>query len=490
MAELDLLLVNPGGTKTRAYQELSEGYSAIEPPFWAALTAGFIKKRGYNVSILDSNAENITNKESAERIARYDPKIVNIVVYGQHPSASTQLMTSVGNLCKEIKSINPEQKIILSGLHPSSLPERTLDEESCDYVCQGEGFNTLAGLLKGDGLEEIPGLWFRQNGEVRGNPRARNIENLTEELDDVAWDLLQLKEGKYRAHNWQSFGDFQNRDKYASLSTSLGCFGKCSFCSVNQLFGERKMRFWSPEWVANQIEELYSNHGVKNIKIIDEIFIFDQKHYLKIADKLIERGLGDKLNIWAYSRVDTLKEEHLDKLRMAGLKWISFGFESGNEGILKETHKGNFTRKDMVHMSRKVQKADISIISNYMFGFSNDNLETMQQTLDLALEQNCEFANFYSAIAWPGSELYSKSIELGISFPNKWEDYAQHAFGFIPLPTRYLSPQEVLRFRDHAFDTYFKNKDYLNMIEKKFGNETRMHIEGMTKINLKRKVIQ
>ena len=102
----DILFVNVGGTKKKVYQDLSKDYSAIEPPFWAALTAGFIRDKGFTVDILDASAENLDLKETAEKIEKINPKFVNIVVYGQHPAASTQLMVGVSALCKEIKSTN------------------------------------------------------------------------------------------------------------------------------------------------------------------------------------------------------------------------------------------------------------------------------------------------------------------------------------------------------------------------------------------------
>ena len=84
--KLDLLLINPIAKK-RIYQDLSKDYSAIEPPFWAALTAGFIRNKGYNVDILDANAENLNAKETAKRINELNPRLTNIVVLGQQPSA-------------------------------------------------------------------------------------------------------------------------------------------------------------------------------------------------------------------------------------------------------------------------------------------------------------------------------------------------------------------------------------------------------------------
>ena len=46
---------------------------------------------------------------------------------------------------------------------------------------------------------------------------------------------------------------------------------------------------------------------------------------------------------------------------------------------------------------------------------------------------------------------------------------------------------EVLDFRDKAFDTYFNNTNYLNMIKKKFDENTMNHILKMSAHKLKRK---
>ena len=485
---LDLLLVNVGSSKKAIYQDLSRDYSAIEPPFWAALTAAFIRNKGYEVNILDANAENLTHAETTKEIEKQNPKLVNIVVYGQHPSASTQLMTDVGELCREIKKVNKERKIILTGLHPSALPKRTLVEETCDYVAEGEGFYTLEGLLKNYEFKNIPGLWWKENKNIYNNARTKNIENLTSELKDVAWDLLPWK--KYKAHNWQCLDNLEERKNYASLSTSLGCPFKCDFCSIYKTFGERKVRYWDPKWVIKQIDDLHNKYGVKVFKIIDEIFILNPNHYLRVAEEIINKKIGEELNIWAYARVDTIKEENLEKLRKAGFKWLCIGFESGNEEILKKVHKGNFTAKDMIKIREEIKNSGINVLGNYMFGFIEDNEKTMKETLDIALELNCEFANFYCAIAWPGSNLYEEVIKNNIRLPEKWRDYAQHSYGFVPLPTKYLSAKQVLKFRDMAFNEYFTNTKYLNMIEDKFGFKAREHIKNMTKIKLKRKILE
>jgi radical SAM superfamily enzyme YgiQ (UPF0313 family) len=139
---------------------------------------------------------------------------------------------------------------------------------------------------------------------------------------------------------------------------------------------------------------------------------------------------------------------------------------------------------------RKVQAAGINVIGNYIFGLPDDTHESMQQTLALALEANCEFANFYSAMAYPGSKLYTLAIEEGRKLPDKWIGYSQHSYEAFPLQTDALSNAEVLRFRDEAFIRYFTDESYLALVRRKFGEGVVSHIRDMTGIRLKRKLLE
>jgi anaerobic magnesium-protoporphyrin IX monomethyl ester cyclase len=484
----DLLLINAGGSKKRVYQDLSNDYSAIEPPFWAALTAGFVRKKGFSAGLIDANAENLTYDETAKKIEEHNPRLVNVVVYGQHPSASTQLMTSVGELCRKIKEQNPQRKIILTGLHPSALPYRTIKEEDVDYVCEGEGFHTLTGLLQGKSVNQIPGLWWKEKGIINQTIRAENISDLTTELGEVAWDLIPNL-GMYKAHNWQCLDNLKERGNYASLSTSLGCPHQCEFCSISATFGEHKTRFWSPEWVLNQIDILVNKKGMKNLKIIDEEFTLRKSHFMPIVEGLIKRNYG--LNIWAYTRISNIPDaDSLAKLKSAGINWLCPGIESGDATVRQKNAKNGYDDLDIIEGIKRIQNAGINVLGNYVFGITGETKESMEKTFSLSKELNCEFANFYCAIAWPGSVLYKQSIEKGVKMPPRWQDYAQHSYEFLPLPTDSLSPKGILEFRDESFHNYFTSPKYLNMVEDKFGKEARRHIEEMTKIKLKRRILE
>jgi hypothetical protein len=89
-------------------------------------------------------------------------------------------------------------------------------------------------------------------------------------------------------------------------------------------------------------------------------------------------------------------------------------------------------------------------------------------------------------MAYPGSELYRRAVREGWALPETWQAYSQYAYDTLPLPTRHLSSAEVLRFRDHAFQAYFSNPGYLDMITQKFGLQTARHIREMTRHKLAR----
>lgn len=485
---IDLLLINPGG-REKIYQQLGGDLTAIEPPLWCRLIAGYVLDREFTVEILDSEAENIGVEAVAAEVKRRAPRLVGMVVFGHQPSASTQQMAAAGEVCSAIKAVCPEQPIIIAGGHVAALPERTLDEEAVDYACAGEGPVTIHRLLEvlsertDDALSDVEGLVWRAGGKTRINPPAPLIGEMDADLHGNVWHLLPMD--RYRAHNWQCFGDLGARQPYASIYTSLGCPFRCSFCCINAPFGTNRYRMRSPDAVVAEIDLLYTTYGVKTFKIIDEMFVLNDRHVTGICEGLAAKPYASELNIWAYARVDTVKEEQLGLLRAAGLRWLALGIESGSAHVRDGAEK-SFDQDDIREIVRQIQTAGINVIGNYIFGLPDDDLTTMRQTLDLAKELNCEFANFYSAMAYPGSPLYATAVANGWDLPETWSGFSQHSHDCRPLPTEHIAAADVLRFRDDAFHEYFANKRYLDMATQKFGVETRQHIEDMSEARLER----
>jgi len=485
--KIDLLLINPG-SRAQVYGRLGSTLSGIEPPHWAALTAAFVRERNFSVDIIDAEAENWSPEYTAEKIADYSPLLANIVVMGSNPSASsTPKMTAAGEIARALRKKAPEIKIMFSGLHPSALPERTLRDEEADFVCQGEGFDATVQLLQalkasgGNTGYQIPGLWYTDDGKIMSSPPAPLVN--PDNLPLVAWDLLPMD--KYRAHNWHCFDHINQRTPYAVIYTSLGCPFNCSYCNIHALYSSKPgIRFRSIDKVMKDIDCLVNNYQVKNIKIFDELFALKEDRVTQLCDLIIKGGYD--LNMWAYARVDTVNERMLSKMKQAGINWVAYGFESASMKVRRDVSK-KYAQDTLAEAVEMTRAEGINIIANFIFGLPEDDLDTMQETLDMAMDFCFEYVNFYTAMAYPGSQLYTDALDKGIKLPEAWHGYGQYAAETLPLPTSYLSAEDVLYFRDKAFQDYFSNPRYLQMVREKFGPEVVSHIEEMLQHKIQRK---
>jgi anaerobic magnesium-protoporphyrin IX monomethyl ester cyclase len=502
MKKLDILFVHANASK-KIYQGLSDEHSAIEPPIWAAMLANHARSRGFSAKILDCEAERISYDDAALEIKYANPRVVCFVVYGQQPSAGTQNMTGATATSKVLKEVWPESLVLFVGPHVSALPAKTLNRESSiDMVCQNEGVYTISNLLASDfkthNLKKINGLVFRDGEEVIINPPERIVKkaDLQEDLPGMAWDLLpDIK--KYRTAGWHSWSNDSEKSPFGSIYTSLGCPFKCSFCMINIInrtdpspgisaADSNLWRWWKPEFIIKQFDQM-AQLGIKNVKIADELFVLNPRHFVKICELLIERDYG--FNIWAYSRIDTCKPKYLDTLKKAGVNWLGLGIENPNQTLRQEIHKDSYQEVRIYDIMNHMRDAGINIGANYIFGLPQDTKESMQETLNFALENKTEMTNMYSAMAYPGSPLHNIARQKGVALPSSYEGYSQHSYETLNLANDNLSASEILAFRDYAWDRYHTDEGYLELLENKFGKKARTNVENTTKIKLKRKLL-
>jgi len=471
---LDLLLINPGNRLSQ-FGNVSK-YATVAQPLGLAMLASFIKKRNYSLKIIDAEVENITPEETFLQVEKYNPRLVGLTAF-------TTKMTAAGKILSLIKERKPEIKTVIGGHHPSALPEKTLEEEAVDFVIKGEGYSPITQLL--DSLKnsqdlqdfKIPGLYYNKNGENFSNPPAKLAD-----LNDLllpSWDLLPME--KYRAHHWQTWNR-GNKNSFGLVFSSLGCPFDCEFCSVNVVYGKRGARNLTPESFVEQIDHLVQNHNTEHIEIIDDTFTLNSKRVEEICDILIDRDYN--LNMWCFARSDRTDPKMLIKMKKAGINWAFMGIESGTDETLKEVSKRQ-NIKQIKEAVNKIKDSGIYLGGNFVFGLPGDTYETMQQTLDLALEITPEWANFFIPMAYPGTALYEKAKGKGI-LPRKWEQYGFFAPNAVALPTKTLKSEAIISFRDAAFQTFFKSSNYQEKIRKTFGPEVKGYIQKMLTKKLER----
>ncbi len=502
--QLDVLFVN-ADSSAKAYQDLSKDYSAIEPPTWSLLLAQSCRAKGFGVAILDCGAERLDDDESVRRIAAANPRLVCMVVYGQNPNSGTTNMIGTVALAQKLKAAHPQYVTCFVGSHISALPLEVLKHDCVDIVLLNEGVYALHNLLKTDLKNDLPkvrGIGHKTGGAPQLNPPEHVVphERMDVDLPGYAWDLLPYKNKPldlYRAHFWHAEFDHNRRTPFAAIYTSLGCKFKCDFCMINIVnrvdnadgvasANSPNMRFWSPEFILREFDKL-AEMGVETLRISDEMFFLNKRYFEPLLQGLIERR--HKFRMWAYSRVDTVQPHYLEMFKRAGIGWLALGVEAANQSIRHEVSKGSFKEVNIRQVVNTIHEHGLDIISNYIFGFPDDTIETMQQTLDLAFELNTGMVNMYPCQALPGSPLYFTAKANGWKLPDSYAGYAFLSYESEPLPTKHLTAAQVLKFRDDAWHKYFANPAYLALVEKKFGLPQRKNVEAMAGIRLKRKLL-
>jgi len=502
--KLDVVYVN-ADSSAAAYQGLADKYAAIEPPTWSLLLANSARAVGFSVALIDSTAERLSHEETVQRIIDLDPRLVVFVVYGQNPNSGTINMVGNVECATLLKETLPNIKICFVGSHTSALPHEVLAIPAVDIILLNEGVYALRNLLASDisaDLSKIRGIGYKLDGKPILNAPEIVVPNEKMDLDmpGYAWDLLPMREKPldlYRAHFWHTEYKHHNRTPFAAIYTSLGCRFKCDFCMINIVnrvdndesivsSHSPNMRFWTPAFMLNEFEKL-ANLGVEYIRISDEMFFLSQRYFEPLLEGLVDRGMN--LKMWSYTRIDTVREKYLELFKNAGINWLAVGIEAGNREVRREVSKGTFQLDDISSVVHMIQKHGIGVASNYIFGFPDDTFETMQQTLDLAIELNTEMANLYPCQALPGSPLHVRAKAQGTTLPETYQGYGFLSYEATPMATKYVSAAEVVRFRDNAWNKYHSKPNFLSLIENIFGSEAKLGIQNLAEVKLKRRIL-
>ena len=241
---MDCLLVHSNSAK-KAYQNLSNKFSGIEPPTWSLLLAESCRSRGFEVNILDCCAENLSSEEALKRINELKPRVTLFVVYGQNPNAGTTSMIGASELANELYNAEVGTHISFVGSHISALPKEVLELKCVDSVLLNEGVYALWNLLSCDlseqDLKKVKGIGWKDNSNtliINDPERIVPQERMDIDLPGYAWDLLPMKEKPfdlYRSHVWHANFNESMRSPYAAIYTSLGCVYGCEFCMINIL---------------------------------------------------------------------------------------------------------------------------------------------------------------------------------------------------------------------------------------------------------------
>jgi len=329
-----------------------------------------------------------------KKIANFKPDLIAF-------SCLTNLYPFVKETAALIKKHFPIP-IIVGGIHPTSLPEYVLSDESIDMVCIGEGEEALLELVNkmeiGEDLYNIRNLWFKVDGGIVKNP----IRPLIADLDTIP------------------FPDRGLFDKYGCIAgtikaiTGRGCPFQCTFCYSHSLFNLYKNnseKFTRRRSVGNVLEELLEckkRYRVNDFYFFDDTFTINLP-WLKDFSKAYKEKIATPFSCCV--RPGTINEEMVRVLKEAGLRMVFFGVDSGNDFVRKKIMRRNIEKSQIIDDAKLLKKYNIIIWSSVIFGSPGETMEQMRESFDLVREIGSDCISTFLMYPFPNTDIADYAIQ-------------------------------------------------------------------------------
>lgn len=325
-----------------------------------------------------------------------------------------KVMTADLGACRQLhaalRQSLPQLPVIVGGPHVSGAKEAVFAQfHGLEYAFVGEAdrsFPKFVALLRRhdfrpplEALKSIPGLMWRNNGQIRTNP-----PDIIEDLDTLgwpAWDLLEPEETHVPFNVFYS-----KRQPIVGITTARGCTSHCTYCSIHLIEG-RRYRARSPEHILDEIELLVKRHGVREIQFVDSNCIQDKARMIKICHGIIERKLDIAWSCPNGVKAGSVDDELAGWMSKSGCHFVFLGIETGSPRIQKKIRKG----LNLAQLPDKIailKRNGINVGGFFMIGFPDESREEITNTVNLALSLDIDVAAISVFVPLPGSEIFGQ----------------------------------------------------------------------------------
>jgi radical SAM superfamily enzyme YgiQ (UPF0313 family) len=293
-------------------------------------------------------------------------------------------------------------KVVMGGVHPSSLPDEALQHS--DSVVIGEGEVHWPRILEDAGRGGLKRIY-------------ENSSSLPlDQLPVPRWDLLPAQ--RY----------FVPR----TVQVSRGCPMSCSFCSVSSFFG----RSYRHRPVRQVIEEIKAHR--KRLLIFADDNITGNPHSAK---ELFAAMIPLKKKWVSQCSLSIADDpELLDLAARSGCIGLLIGFESISPEVLKSIGKQVNLRRDYEEAIRKIHGRGIHIQASFIFGFDEDRPDSIPATVQFVKENRLTGVNYCRLTPFPGTKLYADLDRQGRIIDRDWAKYDRQNVVFQP---RNFTPRDL-----------------------------------------------
>lgn len=401
MKSLKILLIYPPSTK-RQFKHVG---GALCEPLGLEYIASAAKAESMEVKILDMRMEH----DLRSFISSFQPDIVGITSLTMH-------VPEVISICRRIRSVLPECKIVVGGLHATLMPEDFFVPH-VDYIVQGNGvkpFIELLGKISSESTSKgTPGVWSSIQGKF-----AFGGEVPHERLDDLPFPDRTLTEG----HRSSYF--IGPSSPVALLRTSQGCTYRCNFCSLWRLT-HREYLIRKPDGIAEELSDIKE----------PIIFLADDEPFLKpsrmteLATTIRERAISKKYI--SFCRIDTLikHREMMENWRDLGLEVVFIGIEAISSECL-QTYNKRLQRHEIEDGLKIAEDLGLKVYGGFIVN-TNFKKRDFKELIRFIDHHSIAVPMFTVLTPLPGTDLLQSFDQITEMQPNgrpNWELFdMQHA---------------------------------------------------------------
>jgi len=431
---MKVLLINPSQEKVYG-KKMMPAYPALGLLYIGAV----LKSEGHRVRLVDIDTENVDDAKFSSIFKNFNPDAVGIT--SVTPTFRNALKWA--RLSKAIRDI----PVVFGGIHATIAAEEVIKEDPVDIVVVGEGeitvkelFGRLSVGLKD--LKDIKGIRFKyKNTVIAGGKRP-----FVDDLDSLPFPDRTLLE------NPDAFvpADATNLP-VATIITSRGCPGNCTFCCTKHIFSKR-FRARSVQNIISEIEYLTKKERIREIHIADDTFTIIKQRVLEFCDEIRRRKINVHFQFMNGLRADFVDEDILKAFKAIGVKTLGYGVESGNGKILK-----NIKKNIPIDITRNVfkisKKMGFETWAFLIFGLPGDTEATIKETISFTKEIDPDFAKFLILKPYPGSEVCEQLERDDLLLSKNYDDYGVYTKPVHRLPG--LEPEEMVYWQKKAFREFY-----------------------------------
>ena len=423
-------------------------------PYNLALLAAITEKAGHEAKMVDGELEKISLEEITKRTKEYNPDVV--VLTGMTPFYNIAV-----ECASMLKKENIRADICVGGPHVTIMQEKAFNKEF-DFAFVGEGEESWIKFLsvkeKNISYSEVPGLIYRENGEIKKNKRSHTAKDL-DVYPMAAYHLLKM--GDYK------IGTLNGRLPFTSIMTFRGCPWKCIFCASDQLETTRILKR-SIKSIVDEIQHIVETYNIKHFMVLDDVLTLVRKRTVEFCDEILNRKLN--ITFEGSTRANLLDEELVALMKKAGLIRLSFGLETVDEDMRKTMNK-KVPLEAYTKSNALLNKYNIEALNSVMIGLPGETEKNVWKTLNyLSKAKEVKQANFAIATPYPGTKFHDMAVngEGGMQLlSDNFTEYRR--YGKAVTKVNNLGPDDLIRLQNEGFVSIYSKYWRWKPVFNKFG---------------------